>query len=339
MTQFGWKAATEQFPPSDLIDYAVLAEHAGFDSLDASDHFHPWSEAGQASFVWTVLGAMAVRTTRISLGPGLTSPILRYHPSIIAQAAATLACLAPGRVYLAIGTGEALNDYAATGQWPSYRERQRRLAEALELMRLLWQGDEVTFQGDYYQTRKAKLYTRPSAPIPVYISSLAPASAAFAGEHGDGLLTVGGQEPGLYREMVQHFEEGARRAGRDPSSMPRLIELRVEYTNDADRALAEIKRYWAGAFVPALFSERIYTPAQSEKNGRVVGRDVILQQTCISADPEQHVRHALQYLDLGFTHLYFHTSSLEQQAFLEGYGRDVLPKLRQQAVQRQPKAA
>ena len=192
MIKFGWKAGAEQYPPSALLDYAVIAEQAGFDLLDVSDHFHPWSEAGQASFAWTWLGAAAARTNRITLGPGLTAPILRYHPSIVAQAAATLACLAPGRTYLAVGTGEALNEYSSIGDWPGYVERQARLAEAIALIRALWTGDEVTFDGDFFRTRKARLYTRPEAAIPLYVSSLSPGSAAFAGKHGDGLLTVVG---------------------------------------------------------------------------------------------------------------------------------------------------
>src|SRR4051794_7785055 len=189
MLQIGWKAGPEQYAPGPLLDYAVAAEEAGFDSIDVSDHFQPWSSAGQACFTWTWLGAAAVRTTRIALGTGLTCPILRYHPSIVAQATATLSCLAPGRTYLGVGTGEALNEYASVGMWPGYSERRERLAEAIELIRALFTGDEITHRGRYYQTRKARLYTPPANEVPIYVSSLVPESAAFAGEYGDGLLT------------------------------------------------------------------------------------------------------------------------------------------------------
>ena len=181
MLQLGWKAGPEQYPPTQLLEYALVAEQAGFDSIDVSDHFHPWSEAGQASFTWTWLGAVAVQTKHIGLGPGITCPILRYHPSIIAQAAATVSCFAPGRTYLGVGTGEALNEYASTGLWPEYEERLERLIEAIELIRTLWSGEEVTYEGKYYQTRKAKLYTPPASPIPIYVSTLAPHSARYAG--------------------------------------------------------------------------------------------------------------------------------------------------------------
>ncbi|HEX6480329.1 MAG TPA: LLM class flavin-dependent oxidoreductase, partial [Ktedonobacteraceae bacterium] len=157
MVQFGWKAGTEQFPPTELLEYAIAAEQAGFDLIDVSDHFHPWSEEGQSAFTWTWLGAVAARTSRIHFGPGLTCPILRYHPSVIAQAAATVSAMAPGRFYLGVGTGEALNEYAATGMWPGYTERRERLLEAIVLIRALWSGEEVTLDGDYYMTRKAQL--------------------------------------------------------------------------------------------------------------------------------------------------------------------------------------
>ncbi len=328
MLQLGWKAGTEQYPPEELLDYAVAAEAAGFDSLDASDHFHPWAEKGQASFVWSWLGAAAARTKTIVLGTGLTCPILRYHPAIIAQAAATMSCLAPKRFYLGVGTGEALNEYAATGEWPSYNERRARLEEAIELIRALWSGEKVTHHGTHYQTRKAKLYTKPAGPIPIYVSAMVPESAEFAGQHGDGLITTG-EEPETGREILAKFEAGAKKAGKTPSRMPRMIELAVAYTADKKQAIDIRKAYWAGTSVPALFTERIYTPEMSEKNGKAVGSDTIAQSACISDDPDEHVEFAQRYIDIGFDHLIFHSAGPDQRAFLEGYGRDVLPKLRQ----------
>lgn len=329
MTTLGWKAGTEQYPPDELLEYAVTAERTGFESIDVSDHFAPWSEDGQAAFTWTWLGAVAAKTRTIELGTGLTCPILRYHPSIVAQAAATLEYMAPGRVYLALGTGEALNEYAAIGMWPSYTERRRRLAEAIELIRLLWTGEDVTFQGEYYTTRKARLWTRSDRPIPLYISSLVPESAAFAGKHGDGMMTVGGQQPEVYREMLGRFDEGAREAGKDPTTMPKLLELNVAYTDDEQAAISSMKQYWAGTFIPALFDRKIYTPRESAKNGEVVGPDVIKQKMCLAPNPEDHVRYARQHIDLGFTHLYFHCAGPDQSKFLEDYGRDVLPAIKQ----------
>jgi coenzyme F420-dependent glucose-6-phosphate dehydrogenase len=329
MLQLGWKAGTEQYPPDELLDYAIAAENAGFDSIDASDHFHPWAERGQACFVWSLLGAIAARTRGISLGTGVTCPILRYHPAVVAQAAATMAWMAPGRFYLGVGTGEALNEYSATGRWPSYKTRQEQMVEAIELIRALWSGEKVTHQGVHYQTRLAKLYTPPPKPIPIYVSSMSPNSARLAGKCGDALITVGGREPDLYRQVIENFEAGAREAGKDPTQMPRMVELGVAYTDDEEKAIECRKAFWAGTFVPALFTEKIYTPRMSEENGKIVGSDSVRQSGCISSDPADHIELGKRYIDLGFDHLIFHSAGPDQRAFLEGYGRDVLPQLRQ----------
>ncbi|MGH7825694.1 MAG: TIGR03557 family F420-dependent LLM class oxidoreductase [Candidatus Binatia bacterium] len=334
MLQLGWKAGTEQYPPDELLDYAIAAEEAGFDSVGASDHFHPWSERGQACFVWTWLGAVAARTKKITLGTGVTCPILRYHPAVIAQAAATVAWFARKRFFLGVGTGEALNEYSAIGQWPGYRVRQAQMAEAIELMRALWTGEKITHKGVYYQTRQAKLYTLPREPIPVYISTMVPNSARFAGKQGDGLITVSGEEPETYQKIFENFDAGAKEAGKNSSYMPRIAELAVAYTDDEEKAIECRKAYWAGTFVPALFTERIYTPQMSEENGRVVGSDTIREGVCISGDPEDHIKFAQRYIDLGFDHLFFHSAGPDQQAFIAGYGRDVLPRLRQSQQQR-----
>jgi coenzyme F420-dependent glucose-6-phosphate dehydrogenase len=339
MVRLGWKAGTEQYAPAELLEYAIAAEEAGFDSIDASDHFHPWSEVGQAGFVWTWLGAVAARTRRIRLGTGITCPILRYHPAVVAQAAATLSQLAPGRVYLGVGTGEALNEYSATALWPGYRERQARLAEAIELIRLLWSGDEVTYQGTFYQTRGARLYTAPASPIPLIVSSLVPESAPFAGRHGDGLITVGGKSPELYRELLRRFDDGVREADRNPAGMSRQVEMVGEYTDDAEAAVRQRKAYWAGTYVPALFTERIYTPRMSAQNGEAVGADTIRQTACISSDPEEHARAALRWVELGFDEIFVHSATADQPGFLAAYGRDVLPRIRGHAKTVRERAA
>lgn len=332
MLKLGWKAGPEQYQPNELLDYVVAAENTGFESVDVSDHFHPWSESGHACFTWSWLGAAAVKTKTIELGPGVTCPILRYHPAVIAQASATIDNFAPGRTYLAVGTGEALNEYSATGSWPDYDERQAMMLEAIQLIRALWTGSDVTFDGVYYETRKARLYTPPVSQIPLYVSSLVPESASFAGKYGDGLITVA-NDPDTMGQIVKNFEEGAGEMGKDPSTMPRLVEINVAYTDDQDSAIRCFKEYWAGAMVPALFNERIYTPKMSEQNGSVIGSDILKQKLCISGDPEAHVKFVQQFIDMGFTHLYFHSAGPDQRDFLVGYGKDVLPRIRQQQAQ------
>ena len=257
----------------------------------------------------------------------MTCPILRYHPAIIAQAAATVSHFAPNRFFLAVGTGEALNEYAPTGEWPEYDERQARLAEAIELIRAFWTGEEVTHDGPYYQTRKAKLFTPRAANISLYVSTMSPDSAMFAGQH-DGLITTGGQEPETYRQIMKNFEAGAKGHGKDPSKMPRLIEMSAAYTDDTQIAIEYRKKYWAAASVPALFDQKIYTPKMAERNGAAVGSETIQKKVCISPNPDDHVRFARQYIDLGFDHLIFHSAGPDQHGFIEGFGRDVLPRIR-----------
>lgn len=328
MLKIGWKAGPEQFPPRELLQYAVDAERAGFEFIDVSDHFNPWSPEGQAPFTWTWLGAVSAQTSRIEMGTGVTCPILRYHPAIIAQAAATLSQLAPGRVHLGVGTGEALNEYAATGLWPGYDERQARLQEAIELIRTLWSGEEVTYEGEFYRTRKAKLFTPPAAPIPIYISALVPDSAAFAGKYGDGLYTVGGKQPQLYQQLLKNFDSAAKEAGKKPDAMVKIIELNVEYEDNLEEAIKNQQKYWAGTYVPALFNQKIYTPTDSAENGQIVGADAIKKAACVSSNPEDHVKFAKQYIELGFNYLAFHSARPDQSTFIQKFSRDVVARLR-----------
>jgi coenzyme F420-dependent glucose-6-phosphate dehydrogenase len=213
------------------------------------------------------------------------------------------------------------------------------MAEAIELIRALWTGEKITHRGAYYQTRQAKLYTPPREPIPLYVSSMVPNSARFAGKHGDGLVTVGGEEPGTYREIFENFDAGARDMGKDPARMPRMTELGVAFTEDAEKAIECRLAFWAGTFVPAMFTEKIYTPELSEQNGKIVGADMVRESVCISADPEEHLRLAEKYIDLGFDHLIFHSAGPDQGAFIESYGKHVLPKLRRRSEARARTAA
>jgi len=227
-------------------------------------------------------------------------------PGFIAQAVATLAVFAPERSFLGLGTGEALNEYSATGLWPNYQTRQSQLAEAVQLIRALWEGDPISYNGTYYKTRKAKLHTRAETSPPIFISALVPSSARFAGRYGDGLITVGGESPETYKKILKNFASGATEAGKDPDAMSRMIEIAVDFTDNEEQAIAARKAYCAGTFVPALFTERIYTPGLSEQNGNVVGADTIRDTVCISRDREAHVKLARRYMELGFDHLIFH---------------------------------
>ncbi len=329
MVRLGYKIAPEQYTPSEMLRQAIAAEENGFDSIDVSDHFHPWSEEGQSCFTWSWLGAAAVRTKKIELGTGLTCPILRYNPAIIAQAAATISSLAGGRTYLGVGTGEALNEYTVTCEWPEYKERQEMLAEAIHLIRELWSGEKVSFDGMYYCTQKAKLYTLPARDIPIYISTMVPESAQFAGHHGDGMLTVGGSSMKVYKQILEKFESGAKRAGKDVGNMPRAVEIFVAYGDHLEGSMEKMHKYWAGSFVPALFTNKIYTPEMSQQNGEVIGDDILKRKACISSDPEEHAKYIRQYIDVGFTHIYIHYAGPDEIRFIRSYAEDVFPLIRE----------
>ena len=213
--RFGYKASAEQFGPRELLELSVLAEDLGFDIIAVSDHFQPWRhQTGHAPAVLPWLGALGHATRNATLGTSVLTPTLRYHPSVVAQAFATLACLSPGRVFLGVGTGESMNETPATGQpWPGAKERRERLAEAIELIRELWASERVTFDGRFYQTVAATVYDRPDTPPPVYMAASGPLAAALAGRAGDGFICTSGKDPGLYQTLIAQVEAGAT-AGR-----------------------------------------------------------------------------------------------------------------------------
>jgi coenzyme F420-dependent glucose-6-phosphate dehydrogenase len=326
MVMLGFQAGPEQYDPLELLGQAIAAEKAGFESILVDDHFHPWDPAGESCYTWSWLGAAAARLSGIEIGTGVTCPILRYNPVIIAQAAATIDRMNPGPVYLGVGTGEALNEFPATGLWPGYNERRDMLRESLELIRAMWTGKEVTFNGDYFNARKAKLYTPPRRNIPIYISSLVPESAYFAGKYGDGLITAG--NPEMMRQIIANFNNGAMEAGKDPSRMPKIVLYNASYTDDVEAAVKVQKKYWASTAIHAMYLQNIYTPKMAAMNGAVVGDDTIIKNTCISRDPEAHVKFARRYIDLGFDRLYIHSAGPDQYEFIESYGQHVLPLVR-----------
>ena len=225
--RYGYKASAEQFETRRLLDLSLRAEAAGLDTITVSDHFQPWRHTdGHAPAALPWLGALAVASHEALLGTSVLTPTLRYHPSIIAQAFATIARLAPGRVFLGVGTGEAMNETPPNGvPWPGGKERRRRLAEAVALIRRLWSEERVSFEGEYYRTERATVYERPDEPIPIYIAAGGPLAAKLAGRAGDGFICTSGKSPELYEELTAAVREGAEGAGRDPGAFAHLIEV------------------------------------------------------------------------------------------------------------------
>lgn len=326
MAEIGYVLSHEQFPAPQLIELAAAAEKAGFDRLWTSDHFQPWQDnQGHAGQAWVTLAALGQRVPRVPFGTGVTCPSFRYHPAIVAQAFASLGVLYPGRVFLGVGSGEALNEQAATGQWAGYQERADRLCEAVTLIRGLWSGEWVEHEGDYYHVPGARIYDKPDQPVPIYMAAEGPNSMKLAGQHGDGLISDSATI--MQPEMREAFEQGARAVGKDPGKMPLLAEhfVIVGDKKDAEHA-AELWR-----FLPKAWEKYVDNPSPRE-----IARDAlanisaeqVMQMWTISRDPAEHAEAIQRLIDGGVTQVYVHIGQSDQRAGIDFYGNEVLPRLR-----------
>jgi coenzyme F420-dependent glucose-6-phosphate dehydrogenase len=329
MLRLGYKASAEQFAPRALLDFAVDAEHNGFDSVFVSDHFQPWRHSdGHAPFAFSWLGATGERTQRVLLGTSVVTPTFRYHPAIVAQAFGTLGSLNPGRVILGVGTGEHLNEGALGITWPDNKERFARLREAVRLIKLLWAEQSVTFDGEYFHTRNATIYDKPAAPIPIYIGAGGPQVAKYAGRAGDGLICTSGKGMELYSEqLLPNFADGAATEGRDAGKLDKMIEVKVSYDTDRSRAIEDTK-IWAALALPAEVKAGVDDPREMERLARAAEGDAD-KRWLVSSDPDEHLEQLRPYLELGFTHLVFHAPGNDQARFIKLYGAQILPRIRQ----------
>jgi coenzyme F420-dependent glucose-6-phosphate dehydrogenase len=331
--RIGYKASAEQFGPRELLDFSVEAERRGLDIVSVSDHFQPWRHhGGHAPSALTWLGALGQATSTATLGTSVLTPTLRWHPSIVAQAFGTLGVLNPGRVFLGVGSGEALNETPATGQeFPGRKERRLRLKEAIELIRALWEGERVDFKGDYYQTSKATIYDKPDEPVPIFVAASGPLAAKLAGRVGDGFICTSGKDPELYTTLLEKVEEGAVEAGRDFAKIRKMIEVKVSY--DRDLAFAhEACNWWAALALSPEQKEGVEDPIEME---RLADENVDKAHTrfIVSNDPQDVVDRIAPYIDLGFEDLVIHAPGEDQGRFLEQFTEDVLPALRDRAAQ------
>src|SRR5207302_3204102 len=268
--RLGYKASAEQFAPQELLDLAVRAEEKGFDSVWVSDHYQPFRHTdGHAPFSLSWLGAATQRTRKVTLGTSVLTPTFRYHPSVVAQAFATLERLAPGRVILGLGTGESMNEVPVTGMdWPEFKERFARLREAVDLIRKLWAEDFVTFDGEYYRTRDVTLYDKPSTPVPIYIGASGELVSRYAGRVADGFICTSGKGMELYSEkLLPAVREGAQKAGRDYEAIVKTIEMKVSYDHDRERALEDTK-LWAPLALPAEDKAGVEDPRELERRAK-----------------------------------------------------------------------
>lgn len=326
--RYGYKASAEQFETRRLLDLSLLAERSGLDTITVSDHFQPWRHnGGHAPAAMTWLGALAATSHGAMLGTSVLTPTMRYHPSIVAQSFATLARLASGPVFLGVGTGEAMNETPATGTaWPGGKERRMRMAEAIELIRRLWTEERVDFEGEYYRTERATIYERPEAPPTVYVAASGPLAAKLAGRTGDGFICTSGKPMELYETLLANVAEGAEKAGRDAAAIAKMIEIKVSYDDDRERAERACR--WWGAL--ALTSEEKLSTDDPLELERLADAHPERAATrfIVSADPDEVVDRIAPYVELGFTELVFHGPGEDQERFLELFARDVLPRLR-----------
>jgi coenzyme F420-dependent glucose-6-phosphate dehydrogenase len=327
---FGYWAPQEQYHPMRLLEHAVLAEKHGFDAIWTSDHFQPWTHTNaHCGFPWTFLAVAADRTHRATVGTGVTCPMLRYNPAIVAQAFATLASMYPNRVFLGLGSGEAVNEVPPGCSWPSFKERTERLEEAIKIVRLLWTKSFVSFKGKYHSLNKANLYTKPEKPIPLYLAANGPKVARIAGRDCDGLITV----PFFEREYLHDVlfnstREGAKSAGKDPSKLEFIVDYGVSYDEEYDRALASC-RFWKGPILPAVFKYAISDPREIEEYANLIGDDILASKWFIATTPDEHIKNIERLVELGFTKVAIQSSSPDEKKYIRVFGEKVLPYLKE----------
>lgn len=328
----GYKASAEQFGPRKLLEYAILAESVGLDSVWVSDHFQPWRHVGgHAPFSMSWLGAAGAMTDRVVLGTSVLTPTFRYNPAVVAHAFGTLGCLFPGRVALGVGSGEALNEVSvgAIDTWPDFRERFGRLRESVRLVRELWADERVTFDGEFYRTEEATVYDRPEVPVPVYIAAGGPTMAKYAGRVGDGFICTSGKGRELYVDsLLPSVEEGRQLGSRKDEPIDRLIEIKLSYDRDPEQAL-ENTRFWAPLSLTAEQKHGLTDPVAMERFADELPIEQVAKRWIVTSDPQTAVDRINDYVQMGFTNVIVHGPGHDQTRFLREFGADVLPGLRE----------
>lgn len=325
MGSVGYAASFEQFHPTDLLTYARLAEANGFASVMASDHFHPWVPSqGHSAFVWTWMGALGVQT-KLRFGTGVTPPGYRYHPAVLAQAAATVEAMFPGRFYLGLGAGEALNEHITGDYWPEAPVRLERLAESIEIIQKLFTGKVVKYRSEHFNVESARIYTMPATPPPIYVATAGPIQSYRTGKMTDGLITVGAADEKL-KMLVERFEKGAIEAGKDPAKMPKIIQLKVSLAETDELAIERAVREWPNGGM-AFPKGDIRNPEDFEAMAKLVEPKHFRNRVLMTADLDKHRDYVQHFIDLGFDEVIVHNVNREQEAFIEAYGKHVIPSL------------
>jgi coenzyme F420-dependent glucose-6-phosphate dehydrogenase len=315
--ELGYALSSEEHGPNDLVRNARAAEEAGFTFALISDHFHPWVDAqGQSPFVWSVIGGIAQVTERLRLGTGVTCPTIRIHPAIVAQAAATSQVMMAGRFFLGVGTGEELNEHVTGARWPGPEERLEMLEEAIEIMRLLWQGGYQSHYGKHYTVEQARIYTLPDEPPPIAVAAAQPQAAQLAGRAGDAFIGVSPDG-----DTLEEFES----AGGD--GKPRYGQVTVCYAESEEEAKRIAHEVWPNAGLEGALSQELAIPSHYEAAAQLLTEDAVAETVICGPDPERHLQAIREYEDAGFDHVYVHQVGRDQDAFFRFYADQVIPEL------------
>lgn len=319
MAEIGYSLSSEEHSPNDLVRDAKRAEEVGFTYALISDHYHPWvNHQGQNPFVWSVLGGIAHATQRLRIGTGVTCPLIRMHPAIVAQAAATTAVMMPGRFFLGVGSGEFLNEHILGDPWPLFDTRLGMLEEAVHIMRLLWMGGQQSFEGEFYHLDRATLYTLPQEPIPVVFAAVGEKATDLAGHIGDGLISTAPKT-----ETIQRFEQAGGKG------KPRYGQLTVSWAPTDAEARRAAFEWWPNGAVPGhTLSTDLPTANHFEDVLELATEDQVAESVTCSADPQQHIAAIQKYIDAGFENVYVHQVGPDQEGFFRFYQREVLPKFK-----------
>ena len=322
MITLGYALSTEEHEPKKLIAHAQMAESAGFKFLLISDHFHPWmSQQGQSSFVWSVLGGIAQATQRVSVGTGVTCPIMRIHPTLVAQAAATVADMMPGRFFLGLGTGEYLNEHILGYPWPRIETRQEMLAEAIHIIRELWKGEEYSHEGNYFMVRDARIYTLPEKIPPIYMAASGTESAELAADLCDGLIST---SPG--DEVVKAFKK------KDRSGRPCFGSVKVCWANSMEKAKEVMQQWWPISGISGLLHVDLPTPKHFEDVVEAMGEPEIPEDSILGPDPSSYLKAIKSLQENGYDHVYIHQVGPNQEGFLNFFETELLPLLEREDV-------
>jgi len=329
MTTIGYAAMLEQFHPTDLLDWCAQAEEAGFEAgFMVSEHFHPWTPTqGQSAFAWSFMGALGQRTS-LNFGTAVTCPGFRYHPAVIAHAAATLGAMYPGRFYLGLGAGEALNEHVIGGEWPEIGIRSSMLFESIEIINKLFTGKVVKHKGEHFTLESARLYTVPPEDqrVPVYVATAGPVNARKTGRFADGIITVGAADEKISM-LWDKYEEGAREAGKDVTTSPKLLQIHVSWARTDEEAVRNAMVEWPNGGM-AFPKQDIKNPEDFAAMARLVRPEDFKNRVLMTSDLEAHTAHIQHYVDMGFDEIHLHNVGRDQAEFIEVFGREVIPNLR-----------